>query len=401
MKENELQREIYALVRDGKLAEHISSRGVRSLKGFIKAARTESYEFSMIKILRDRYAKSALWIYRKLSEEIMSIIGGENTSNISLNGVERLYPDILAHNEERNFFLFELKVGSKTEREAITEIFVYIFEVRNHLPGLNIGEISIIIISESFGVLLSHAVMQLIGFYGVKVICLRARRHQELILELYNPSEVITDNEVPLSKESFSTCSLVLYHSGQRSRRANQDIMKVFNVAEGMLLERANQLGSNGFLVLYRNSLSDDWDGCVARFYITIAIINPFKLLDELMLGARTTPLAKRLYEMYLEESDHLQNHFGEIVEECEDFLGKFYNVSRETYASYDMFERSVVGWDSYALRCNSWGEFGRFVRGITYGGSNAYGFFDSERDHTDPIDFFETLNNIFECGAY
>lgn len=103
MKENELQREIYALVRDGKLAEHISSRGVRSLKGFIKAARTESYEFSMIKILRDRYAKSALWIYRKLSEEIMSIIGGENTSNISLNGVERLYPDILAHNEERNF----------------------------------------------------------------------------------------------------------------------------------------------------------------------------------------------------------------------------------------------------------------------------------------------------------
>ena len=65
------------------------------------------------------------------------------------------------------------KVGKKTEREAITEIFAYIFELRNHLPHLNNREISVVIIAEAFGTLLSHAVLQLLSFFSIRVMCLK------------------------------------------------------------------------------------------------------------------------------------------------------------------------------------------------------------------------------------
>jgi len=46
----------------------------------------------------------------------------------------------------------------------VTELFAYVFELRTLMPTLNNHEISLIIVSDEFGVLLSHAVLQVLSF---------------------------------------------------------------------------------------------------------------------------------------------------------------------------------------------------------------------------------------------
>ncbi|MBT2931261.1 hypothetical protein [Vibrio anguillarum] len=396
MLEKDLQAEIYNALCQGRFCELIN--GIGYYRGMAKVNLYAEDAFSIETSIKQRYTESVLHIYRRLKNEEYEIIGDENPKNISLNRNERLFPDFLIHDYERNFYVFELKVGVKTEREAITEIFAYIFELKNHLPHINNREISIVIISESFGTLLSHAVLQLISFFGVRVLCLKvcgSRLNRRL--DIFNPINLIVKNEERLTKRSFSTICLPLYQTKSMSKKANQNIEHIYKIAEDMILEKANRLNSDGFCVLYRNNEFGDEVGPIAKYYIKISLLNPFELMDIETIYNRNSPLSQSLYDLHRESDYHLQSHFDEIVSDGVDFLNKFYHVGLEGMLTLEQFEEvynpSLM---VDAIKCNVWGEFGTYVKKLIYSECDGFDFFNEEKDHTHPFELWEILAYLF-----
>lgn len=395
MKEAELQDAVVRILRGQGLAGRITNLGY--FKGRAKGGRPGYREYSYRNILTDRYDSSVIWICERFAKWEISLLGGIKPTNISLDKLDRIYPDIIAYDECKNFFLFELKVGSKTEREAVTELFAYVFELRTLMPTLNNHEISLIIISDEFGVLISHAVLQVLSFFGMKVLCLRPENKIHLTFEIVDPLKSLGIKDYRLSDNAISVYSLSLYQHTKVSLKANEHIEMILKVVDDMLLDRANRLGSNGFYFLHKNERTENTCGAVATYFITIGLFDPFKLLDVPSLLLRKTNISSFLLDIASDHDSHLQNHFYELVREAEQFLKKFYHVTYETPASYRQFSRALdFSRDVIAVSCNVWGEFGEFIREILYSNKAGEDFFNEELDHTNPFCLWEALEVVF-----
>jgi len=395
MKEAELQDAVVRILRGQGLAGRITNLGY--FKGRAKGGRPCYREYSYRNILTDRYDSSVIWICERFAKWEISLLGGIKPTNISLDKLDRIYPDIIAYDECKNFFLFELKVGSKTEREAVTELFAYVFELRTLMPTLNNHEISLIIISDEFGVLISHAVLQVLSFFGMKVLCLRPENKIHLTFEIVDPLKSLGIKDYRLSDNAISVYSLSLYQHTKVSLKANEHIEMILKVVNDMLLDRANRLGSNGFYFLHKNERTENTCGAVATYFITIGLFDPFKLLDVPSLLLRKTNISSFLLDIASDHDSHLQNHFYELVREAEQFLKKFYHVTYETPASYRQFSRALnFSRDVIAVSCNVWGEFGEFIREILYSNKAGEDFFNEELDHTNPFCLWEALEVVF-----
>lgn len=390
--EKQLQNDTYELIKNGQFVKRI-----KDARYFLESQYKPIKKFTTLNILSDKYANSVKHILTKLnSSEEAQIIGNKKPTNISLDIKERLYPDIIVRDYDNNFFLLELKVGKHTEREAITELLAYLVEIRNHLPYLNNHEISLIIISESFNPLLTHAALQLLSFFDINIMCLYFEYKQnDLCFQIYNPVYKFTKNEKILTKKSFTTYSMCLYSYPDTYKESNKNIKRLFKKAESMILESANRINSNGFLFLIRNNDIRDDHVNVAKYYITLCLINPFEVSDKQMLLIRDSYLSRELYNTYYESEHHLQNHFYEIVKESELFLNKFYYISYESPVSYNLYEISTLKWDVDYISCNMWGEFGAYMRGKIYGSLNAHDIINGEVDHTNPFIFLDALEDI------
>ncbi|MGC8098652.1 hypothetical protein [Metapseudomonas otitidis] len=395
MKETHLQEAVIKLLKERRFATSIN--GISYFKGRKKASKSDSRQYSHRNILTDRYDCAVLWIHERLSKWDLHLVGNVRPTNISLDRSERLFPDIVAHDDCRNFFIFELKVGSKTEREAITELFAYIFELRTLMPNLNNHEISLIIISEEFGTLLSHAVLQVISFFGLKIMCLKPSHSANLTFEIADPLKSLGMKDYRLSENAFTVYSLCLYQDKKISMAANNNIEPILKTAENMLLDRANRLGSSGFYYVYKNKNFRNETGHIATYYLTIALLDPFKLLDVDALASRNTNISATLLEFAADSDGHLQNHFWELVGEAERFLEKFYTVRYEAPATYRQFSLAVEKWESIAISCNMWGEFGEFVREVIYASKSGADILNEELDHTNPLCLWEAFETIFE----
>ncbi|QTT88508.1 hypothetical protein [Pseudomonas chlororaphis] len=396
MNEADLQRTVIQMLKDKKITRAITNIGV--FRGRRKASKPGFREYSVRNILTDRYDSAVVWIFDRLANWDIQLVGGVKPTNISLTKTDRLFPDIVAYDDNRNFIVFELKVGSKTEREAVTELFAYVFELRTLMPNLNNHEISLVIIGENFGTLLSHAVLQVLSFFGLKVMCLRPLYMADLHFEIVDPLRALGMEDHRLSEDSFSVYSICLYQERNISPKANRSILRILKVAEDMLLDRANRLGSNGFYFAHENRDISDEVGSVARYYLTIALVDPFKLLNMDALLMRKTNISKILLDMAQGCDSHLQNHFWELTREAVGFLNKFYAIRYETPVSYRQFSRSLGGWRNVsAISCNVWGEFGEFVREMIYAPKTGGDFFNEELDHTNPFCLWEVFEHMFE----
>ncbi|PUA46938.1 hypothetical protein C5U62_02875 [Pseudomonas protegens] len=265
------------------------------------------------------------------------------------------------------------------------------------MPNLNNHEISLIIISDTFGALLSHAVLQVLSFFGLKIMCLKPSYLTNLSFEIIDPLKALGMRDYRLSEKAFSVYSLCLYQEKNISLKANENIEHILKIAEDMLLDRANRLGSNGFYIVCKNDSFGNELGSIATYYLTIALLDPYKLLDVHSLLSRDTNISATLLKMAEDHDSHLQNHFWELVGEAEVFFKKFYKVRYETSATYRQFLCALESWQNVsAVSCNVWGEFGEFVREILYSSKAGEDIFNEELDHTNPSCLWDALDIIF-----
>jgi hypothetical protein len=127
--------------------------------------------FNLDYLLHIRSVSSAASVLEALKDvEIIST----SKKNVSSDRKDRLFPDlVLVSKATGHIIVVEIKRDKQTTREALTELLAYEQEIRNQLPYLSSLQIMFVLVSDSYPVLLSHAVGQAILWQQKNVLALQ------------------------------------------------------------------------------------------------------------------------------------------------------------------------------------------------------------------------------------
>lgn len=131
--EKELQKRVVELLKEESFLETISNQ--HTVYEALNANSDENNipHLSIDDLLKKKYSKACSLVLKSLPG--CEIITGEIIKDISLTANEKLFPDLILFNHESaQIILIENKVSSKTGREAITEVFGYMNEIRITFP---------------------------------------------------------------------------------------------------------------------------------------------------------------------------------------------------------------------------------------------------------------------------
>ncbi len=126
--------------------------------------------FNLDYLLHTRSVASATSVLGALKDvEVIST----SKKNISSDRKKRLFPDlVLVSKTTGHIIVVEIKRVEQTTREAMTELLAYEQEIRNQMPYISSRQIMFVLVSNSYPVLLSHAVGQAILWQQKSVLAL-------------------------------------------------------------------------------------------------------------------------------------------------------------------------------------------------------------------------------------
>lgn len=367
--------------------------------------------------LRTSYCRKAKEVLHSFS--LYEIISGEEIKNISIQKDtkekrERLYPDILLTNIERNSFsILELKKDSQTEREAITELFAYAIELKNHLPNIADSDINLVIISTEFNTLLDHSISSLVLGTKFNILALKAEMIQDkLKLSIHIPDSWTDIWQNNLPNYAFSSVSLVLYKYDKEKETPNEGYL--FDIVDDLITFNGAKNNSHGFFIIWENITAFD---SPAKFCVSLYQINPFVFLKASLENNFTLntnePLSKYIIDNYDENEYHHPESLMNNAEEVKKFLDQYYDSSYEDFSSWTdhNFRGSNFRSQAFPVVFNSWGNIGDYIRYYFFHPSLKKGFFsktqlNSPLYYKDPLFGIELINRIsgytlFENGVY
>ncbi|HWZ04344.1 MAG TPA: hypothetical protein VNX40_12090 [Mucilaginibacter sp.] len=368
--------------------------------------------------LKTKYARSAKTVLASL--EYLEIISGEIIKNISFqkdtkSNRERLYPDVvLANQEQSSFILIELKKDAQTEREAITELLAYAFELKNHLPNIADSDINLIIISPAFNTLLDHSVSSLLMGSKFNILALKAEYiNDELSLKVHFPDSWTDIWQNTLPEYAFSSVSLVPYNYDEKKKLP--DKYGIFEIVSDLIMFEGAKSNSHGFFIIWDNITA--FEG-TAEFCISIYQINPMVFLqaslDKEFVFNINEPLSKYILKEFNENGPY--NHMESLMKTAataKQFLDKYYDTSYEDFSSWTDHMHVASNFRSQAqpIVFNSWGNIGDYIRYFFFHPSQQKGFISEKQlsspfYYKDPIYGIEMINRIsgltlFEDGIY
>ncbi|WP_336717630.1 hypothetical protein [Chryseobacterium mucoviscidosis] len=367
--------------------------------------------------LRTSYFRKAKVVLDSFS--LYEIISGEEIKNISIQQdtkekKERLYPDILLTNVEKNSFsILELKKDKQTEREAITELFAYAIELKNHLPNIADSDINLVIISTEFNTLLDHSISSIVLGTKFNILALKAELIQdELKLTIHIPDSWTDIWQNNLPQYVFSSVSLVLYKYDKERKTPDEGFL--FDIVDDLITFNGAKNNSHGFFIIWENITAFD---SPARFCVSLYQINPFVFLKASLENNFTLntnePLSKYIIDNYDENEYHHPESLMNNAEQVKKFLAQYYDISYEDFSSWTDHNFRGSNFRSQALPIvfNSWGNIGDYIRYYFFHPSLRKGFFsqtqlNSPLYYKDPIFGIELINRLcgyalFENGVY
>ncbi|RYE45382.1 MAG: hypothetical protein EOP48_22150, partial [Sphingobacteriales bacterium] len=319
--------------------------------------------------LRTLYCRKAKAVLESL--ESYEMISGEKIRNISIQRdtsqrKERLYPDVVvANNESKTFSIFELKKDVQTEREAITELFAYAIELKNHLPNLADSDINLVIVSAEFNTLLDHSISSMVLGTKFNILALKAQlEHEELSLSIHIPDSWtdIWQNDLP--NYAFSSVTLVPYKYDLEKETPDEIVLH--HLVDDLISFHGAKNNSHGFFVIWKNITQFE---SPAEYCISLYQINPFVFLKasldmEFTLNTNG-PLSQYVIDNYEENEYYHPESLMNIATEAKKFLDQYFDVSYEDFSSWTdhIWRGSNFRSQAFPLLFNSWGNIGDYIR--------------------------------------
>lgn len=404
--EKDLQEKIIKLINDEEFYDSIL--GKDSVNDALNSYSDENIipHLSIDDLLKKKYSKAAKSVLESLPA--CELVTGDVIKDISMTAGEKLFPDVILFNYESNqVILIENKINGKTAREAVTEIYGYINEIRNHLPFASNFDISVIIVSTIFNTLLDHSVSSNILSSNVNLLCLVPIDENELKFNIHFPkswNDIGQNNMPENSMVSYSWCLK------KKFPKLDINYMSILNLARDQIVSAANRMASSGFVLIWKNCLFEDSE---SEFVITNYVINPFAFLpnaDTAGFQYKDTVLANRLKQ-------HSKDHGGlvhpssifEIMEETSVFLKEYFLIEIQSATEWTIdyqYENNRV--QRKPIFFDSWGMIGDFVRFFYFHPAVRKHYFGTEHDnylgHLHPLIGLQiiniiTKNTIFKNG--
>jgi len=407
--EKHLQEKLIELVKNNALYEAVNNR--ESSNEALNSGSDENHipHLSIDDLLKKKYSKSCRRVLQSIID--CEIITGDTIKNISLNHKEKLFPDVILFNRETaQIILIENKVSRKTGREAITEIYGYVNEIKNHLPFSSHYDISVIIVSPEFDTLLDHSISSNILSSNISLLCL---------LPNFQASEMTFDIHYPKSwthigQNNLPNNSLVSYSWSleKKDTASDFDEISIINLAKELIVNNAERHNSSGFLLIWENSMAEFYGG---RYVITIYVINTFSFLPNADLygfNYRSSPLSDYLKNYSEELGGTVQpKSLFNVMDEAVSFLEEYYNIwvhspsewTKDLSNDKNRLERKPILFDS-------WGLIGDYIRFFYFHPAVRKHYFsrsdDSYRGHLNPVIGLQiinlvTKNTIFNDGHF
>ncbi len=363
-------------------------------------------------------------IYCQKAREVLNsfdnydLITGELIKNISIqkdvnDRKERLYPDILISSPELNSFsIIELKKDSQTERQAVTELFAYALELKNHLPNIADTDINLIVVSTEFSTLLDHSISSIVLGTKFNFLALKAGFDKnELTLDIHIPDSWTDIWQNSLPDYALSSVSIVPYN--YEDKKSIPDEVFLFEIIDDLIMFNGAKNNSHGFFIIWKNLTSFE----SPSFCVSLYQINPFVFLkssiDNGFALNTNQPLCDYIIDNYADNRYAQSESLLKIGSEVKKVLDQYYDTEYEDFSSWTDHTMQGSNFRSQALPIvfNSWGNIGDYVRYYFFHPSLRNGLFsiqqlESPRYYKDPIFGVELINRIsgytlFEDGVY
>jgi|GEM_PF-1985443 hypothetical protein len=367
MKENILQSKLFNVILQESLVDFISEKESLNEATRINDDKNSSPYFSIDSLLKKRYSESAKRVLACLGD--YEVISSESIKNISLNKKEKLFPDLILFNRSSaQIILIENKTSGQTEREAITELMGYAHEIRNHLPFISNYDISYILISTTFNVLLDHSVSAQILSTDINFLCLKpvVAEDEVLSLAVHIPGSWSNIGESELPENALMSYSLFLSEK-EGVDIESFDVKSKVRIAADLILHNATDFRSSGFYIIWSNELKNI--SSQSGIGISIYILNPFAFLPHAVKNNfplnTESALAKYLKDYVNETGTTVYpSSLFRICDQAEEFLSQYFNLEWDRNTDwiidcsdkYYALQRNVLQWDS-------WGAIGNYVR--------------------------------------
>lgn len=304
----------------------------------------------------------------------------------------RLYPDILTFGSDQKFYLFELKVGEKTERETVTELMAYRQEIRNHLPLLGKNEICFIIISDEYSVLLRHAVMSLV-YENIPITCLKPiYDNKQNEINQYQVVNIVdwTELNIEITKQLFEGYSILWYSKNNKEKIDLAKFTSERLFAVDYLKNEAVKNGQNGFAYVWDR---DEHDSALyatgSDFGVTVFAINSYALVYPVLVNYKDS-----LSEFISSTSQ--EDVTGPVLEKetkkIRELMKNHYSLGIETFNNLQSYENMVFS-DFSIIYCDAWGDLGEEFRKYYYTYRKEL-FAEEEFNH--PEVFMKLVNMFF-----
>jgi hypothetical protein len=301
-----------------------------------------------------------------------------SAASISLTAGEALYPDLLYCSPEFGaFLLFELKRGTATPRQAITELLAYEHEVLNHAPFLSHDDLMMVLVATDFPVLLDHALVGLMTWTRRRVLCLKAEPHGDSIrLAVHLPMAWSPLAQGILPPDALQTAGLCLYPKPD-DPRTDDELLELAVSAAQLITREADRAGSHGFVMVWRDAMYPVISQC--PLILTVGVVNPYVFLQAATQKGRM-PVAATPLSTYLLDGGHCDELAGAwnwnetVGRRAVEYLSRWCEPMWEDFGTWagarqpdrlngppDVLERRA-----WPMHFDFWGVLGDYARELT-----------------------------------
>lgn len=360
MTEDNLQKQIISRLKETNFLDLISNKNLIN-KEISKLYKEDFlFYFSIDYILYRYYIESCEKALKNLEYPLI-IINGENIRNISLEENERLYPDILLFNRDlNNYIIIELKRDKQTEREAITELLGYQFEIKNIFPLSGNNQTLLILIATDYSVLLQHSINGLLLNQQI-VMCLKPiiKRNKFENFEIIIPDIWTNTNYPLLNEEIFQGVTFCIRMKNKDF--ITQELDTILNNSLDYLQSDGDLSGNTGFAIAsIANPVLKLEDG-IADAFIYFFSLNPYKVINNFIKEKSGVIIEQLKGEACI---DVLPKWCYAITKNMQEYLCLFAHVNIEPVISFKEY-RIDYGKNAIPIYTCMWGEIGCSARKV------------------------------------
>lgn len=335
-----IHRELEQLIRNEAFYQAIDQEDIRRIQNLGHVDENLLPAFSIDEYIRRKYVSATNNVLTSI--EHLQVLTSDN--NVSTNSAQILRPDLVCINpESQQIVIFEIKKSTQTERQALTELLAYEHEIKNLLPFISSYDLTFVLVSTEWSVLLEHAAGSAISWANKNLLCLKVNTdNNNFTFNIHTLNSWNITGNVFFPPESASSFTLSFE---AEEHMEESEITYRLDLLLGFIAREADRIGLHGFAIA-----TQDLGPYTDRGYqIIFCAINPLAFFDNMLSSGRITVSDGHLVsqienhkKIYGSESG--VSSLNDLVSRiAEPRLDKFKNIEFGGYYAWDITRHQLT----------------------------------------------------------